>query len=107
MFAALVINKTVALYAGPSGIALIGQMQNIIQIANVFSQGGVNAGVIKYTAEYKNDPKKILTIWSNSIRITIICSVFVGIILITLSNQFSQLFLNSSLSSKQKQPNLL
>ena len=89
MIAALVINKAVAIYAGPSGIALIGQMQNAVQMANIFAQGGVNSGVTKYTAEYRNQPIKLFGIWSCSLRIAITCSFIVGLLLIFLSNNLS------------------
>lgn len=89
MIAALVINKAVAIYAGPSGIALVGQMQNAVQIANIFAQGGINAGVTKYTAEYRNQPTKLIDLWSSSIKIAVICSVFVGLALIFFSTNLS------------------
>ena len=47
----LVINKAIALYVGPSGLAVLGQFQNMLQLAMTASQGAINAGVTKYTAE--------------------------------------------------------
>jgi len=97
MLAALVINKAIAIYAGPSGIALIGQMQNALQIANTFSQGGVNAGVTKYTAEYRNQPIKLSSLWSCSIRIACTCSLIAGLLLIFFSNDLSLLILRNEM----------
>ena len=96
MIAALVINKAVAIYAGPSGIALIGQMQNAVQMINIFAQGGINSGVTKYTAEYRNQPIKLFGIWSGSLRIVITCSFIVGLLLIFLSNNLSLLVLRDN-----------
>ena len=93
MLAALVINKAVAIYAGPGGIALIGQMQNAMQVVNTFAQGGVNSGVTKYTAEYRNQPIKLLGVWSCSLRIAVTCSLVIGLLLIFLSNNLSFLVL--------------
>ena len=42
LLAALVINKAVALYIGPSGLAVIGQFQNMLQLAMTASQGAIN-----------------------------------------------------------------
>ena len=59
ILAGLVINKAVALYIGPSGLALIGQFQNFSQMVNKAAQGGVNAGVTKYAAEYGKDAGRL------------------------------------------------
>lgn len=96
MLAALVINKAVAVFAGPGGIALIGQMQNVIQMVNIFAQGGVNVGVTKYTAEYHKQPTKIFRVWSSSFRIIAVCSLIVGLLLIFLSDHLSLFILKES-----------
>lgn len=41
ILSALFINKALSLFIGPSGIATIGQFQNVIQIAATISQGGI------------------------------------------------------------------
>ncbi|EJA4662991.1 O-antigen flippase, partial [Escherichia coli] len=42
LLSALVINKAIATFIGPTGLALIGQFQNFTQIALVLAQGGIN-----------------------------------------------------------------
>lgn len=88
--AGLVINKAVSIYIGPSGIALIGQFQNTSQLAMTVAQGGINAGVTKYTAEYGAEGKEISKLWSTAAKITLSCSVVVGLILILLSQYISE-----------------
>ncbi|EFA5100662.1 O-antigen flippase, partial [Escherichia coli] len=39
LLSALVINKAIATFIGPTGLALIGQFQNFTQIALVLAQG--------------------------------------------------------------------
>ena len=90
MLAALVINKTVAIYTGPGGIALIGQLQDSMRIANTFAQGGINSGVTKYTAEFAQESNSIGRLWSTSARVTVFCSIIVGLILILFSNIISE-----------------
>ena len=45
MLSGFVINKTAAVYIGPSGIALIGQLQNVVQLVLTLGQGAINSGV--------------------------------------------------------------
>ncbi|MEZ9421296.1 O-antigen translocase [Vibrio breoganii] len=94
----LVINKAVSLYIGPSGLALIGQFQNVLQVLMTFSKGGINSGVTKYTAEYNNDrnTSSLREIWSTAAYITISCSVVVGFTSIVLSSKFSTLIFNTN-----------
>ena len=50
---AFVINKVVAIYAGPTGLALIGQLTSI-------SNGAITQGIVKYTAEYRRKTKSLV-----------------------------------------------
>lgn len=86
----LVINKVIAVYAGPTGLALVGQFQSLIQIIMSFSQGGVNQGVIKYTAEKKDDDKQLSIYTSASLRITVLSSVLVSLLCIFYSSTLSK-----------------
>lgn len=93
MVAALVINKAVAVYIGPTGLALIGQFQNFSQLVLTLAQGGINAGVTKYAAEYGKDDKRIPILFSTASKISLIASVVVGIGLVLFSNLASVHFL--------------
>lgn len=95
MLSGLVINKAVAVYIGPAGLALIGQFQSFSQIALIAAQGAINNGIVKYSAEYENDKDKSKTLISSAIKITIITSIITGIILIVFSFNLSLMILNS------------
>ena len=94
IIAGLVINKAASLYIGPAGIALIGQFQNSTQLAMTAAQGGINAGVTKYTAEYGDDHEALNKLWSTAARIVLYCSCTVGFILIAGSSYLSEQILN-------------
>jgi len=96
MLSRLVITKIIAIYIGPTGLALIGQFQNFSQIVLVFANGAVTQGVTKYTAEYVKQPKSLENLFSTSFRISLFTSIAVGIIIIILSKYFSLLFLHTS-----------
>jgi polysaccharide transporter, PST family len=63
-----VINKVIALYVGPSGLAVVGQLQNFMSIITTFSNGAITNGIVKYTAEYQTIEQK-QKIFSSSIVI--------------------------------------
>jgi len=95
MLAGLVINKAVAVYIGPSGLALIGQFQNFSQLVMTAAQGAINSGVTKYTAEYGKDDKRLPTLLSTASKISLFSSVVVGAGIVLFSNYASLHFLKS------------
>lgn len=95
MIAALVINKAVAVYIGPAGLALVGQFQNFTQLVMSAAQGAINSGVTKYAAEYGKESKKIPILFSTAGKISLISSLVVGTGIIVFSNFASLHFLKS------------
>lgn len=96
MLSLLVINKVVAVTIGPSGIAMIGQYQNFSQVAMTAAQGGLNQGVIKYTAEYKSDEDKLSELFSTAIKTSLFCSAFIGFLSVAASSYLAEYFLKSN-----------
>jgi len=89
------INKIIAIYVGPSGLAVIGQLQNFMSIVTTFSNGAISQGVVKYTAECNTIEEK-QKIFSSSIVISVICSFLISILLFGFSDYFSELILKDS-----------
>ena len=58
VISAFVINKVVAMYAGPTGLALIGQLKDFVTMITNISNGAITQGIVKYTAEYETIEKK-------------------------------------------------
>ncbi|WP_323665758.1 O-antigen translocase [Aliarcobacter butzleri] len=92
LVSAFVINKVIALYIGPSGLAIVGQLQNFTSIITTFSNGAISSGIVKYTAEYQDIEEK-KKIFSSSIVISLICSLIISIFLFTFSDYLSELIL--------------
>lgn len=88
IFAGFIINKTLALCAGPTGIALVGQLQNFNSLACTIAKGGISSGIVKYTSEFKNiiERKKIIF---TSFIITLVLSLFVGFCVLFMSKSLS------------------
>ncbi|WKE66788.1 O-antigen translocase [Gallaecimonas kandeliae] len=58
-----VIGKVVAIYTGPSGIAVLGQFQSFSTALNGFVNAPVSSGVIRYTAENMDDGYEACSSW--------------------------------------------
>ena len=95
MLAGMVSVKVVATIIGPAGIALLGQLNNFNTILLGVANGGIGSGVTKYVAEYRDDESAIKKYFSNALRITLVCSLFVAVVLIFGCRQLSQLILRS------------
>ena len=92
----IIRTKVVALLIGPSGIALISQMNDTVGIFSTFSNGGITTGVTKYIAEFKESEQECKLILSNSLKITLILSTLTGLILIIFSKYFSKTILTDN-----------
>jgi len=73
-----IIVKVVSVYIGPSGLALVAQFQNFIGIASSIATGGIESGIVKYTAEFKEEIETKRKIWSNALKLTFILTFLVS-----------------------------
>jgi polysaccharide transporter, PST family len=73
-----VVQKVIATYLGPSGLAIVSQFQNYINITTALATGGIQQGIVKYVAEVREDEVKKSLVISTSLSITLICVVFVS-----------------------------
>jgi len=88
MVSGFIINKTLAVYSGPIGIAMVGQLQNFNSILCTLSKGGINSGVVKYISEKKGINKKIKII-STSFYICTISSIILSSIMFISADYLS------------------
>ena len=84
-----IAGKFVALFTGAAGVALLGGFTNFITIVLTLANGAINAGIVKYTAEYKEDEEKIKSLFSSALRVSIYSSLIVGVGLIIFSKYLS------------------
>ncbi len=89
VISAFVINKVIAMYVGPSGLAVVGQLQDFMSIATKFSNGAITQGIVKYTAEYKTIEQK-QKIFSTSIIISLVCSLIISLFLFGMSDYLAE-----------------
>lgn len=95
MCTGLISVKVVASIIGPAGVALVGQLNNFASIVMSFASGGINSGITKYVAEYKDDDSKVTQYLSTALRITGICTLICSLLLIGLHRYISELIMLS------------
>jgi len=84
-----IITKIIAVYIGPSGLAIIGQLQNFIMVIKTVSGDFLKTAITKYTAEYEDDKNKKYALWSSAFKIAAILNLIAFIILIYFSKNIS------------------
>ena len=72
--ASFVISKILAIFVGPSGLAILGQLANASNILQSLSTGGITVGVTKYISEYSDSREKQINIINTSLKLTFLCS---------------------------------
>ena len=75
----LLASKMIALFIGPAGMALTGNLRNFLTLVDSVSTLGLQNGIIKYTAEHEKDRQKL-----NSTLATISIAVLAAILFISM-----------------------
>ncbi len=94
MLTGFVSIKVVALLVGPEGIAVMGQLSNFTTIALAAATLGINNGITKYVAEYKDDKPVLSLFISTAYKITLWGSLACGAVMIALCRPLSEWILH-------------
>ena len=90
----LITNKIIAVYLGTNGMFLIGQLKDFISISSSVGNLGTTNGIIKYTAEYKEQPNKINSFLDTGLKVHLYSAVVVCILTLIFKNEISNYFFN-------------
>lgn len=91
MLAGFIVAKVVAVYTGPSGIAILGQLQGFNNVITNLTSAPVGSGLVKYTAKYHEEGfAKCQPWWKASIQLTMLTCCIVIPLLIILSGNISR-----------------
>ncbi|CAJ1908044.1 O-antigen translocase [Aeromonas veronii] len=95
-----VIAKVVAIYTGPTGLAMLGQVQSMITSFSGIINAPVGSGIVRYTAENKDQGfEACVTWWRASVQWIMIISTIVIPPSLLLSGKISEwLFQDDKLS---------
>lgn len=85
-----IISKVSAIYLGPSGYAVVGNLRNLLQGVFGITATGFGSGVVKYVAESKADNKQFRLIVSSAIALSFCLSLVTGILLFAFSDYLAE-----------------
>ena len=95
LISGILLNKVVAVYLGPSGLAMIGQFQNFAGIVTGISNASVQTGIIAKTAEARDSRKK-KKIWKNALYLSIVFSILSSVMVFSLAGELAQYVMRDS-----------
>lgn len=71
------ILKLIACYLGAEGLGRLGHFMNLLTILSILAGGGILNGVIKYVAEYRSQPRRLVGFVSSAAGYSITFSVLI------------------------------
>ena len=67
----LITSKVLAVFVGPSGLALVGNMRNFVSLFESFATLGFQNGIIRYVAANKEDSNKLASFISTTLIVLV------------------------------------
>lgn len=64
--------KITAVFLGPAGLAVVGQLNNFLSMCASITAGGIQTGVTKMTAEHGDNPALQDRVWSTALRMSLL-----------------------------------
>ncbi len=84
-----VTSKVIAIFVGPSGMALVGNLRNFLTSTEAFATLGFENGVVKYVSEHKKEEQKLQQTLSTIFISVLSISAVLCLILFFFSNYFN------------------
>ena len=90
---AMILNKVLALYVGPSGYAMIGQFQNALAVALSLGGGVMGPGVTKGTAQHFDDQSQQHAVWQTALKLTLSATLAASLLFLVAHQWLSSMLL--------------
>lgn len=90
MTLAFVSQKIIAVFLGPEGVAVLGNVRSVIPMIESFSTLGIFNGIVKYVAEYKKDKKELQQLFSTAFVYVFFASIISFLILFFCADLLNQ-----------------
>lgn len=84
------LTKLFALFLGPSGLALLGNLKNFTQLLHSYGTLGMQNGIIRFSAEWKSKAQKISSLVGTLNIIFTVSSIIGGTFLFSFSETIAQ-----------------
>jgi len=95
ILSAIIMNKIIAVYAGPSGLALIGQFQNFASVVTGLANGSIQTGIVKKIAENDEDSHR-KKISNNALFLSISLAILVSLLVFIFAKPIAKYVLLDS-----------
>jgi O-antigen/teichoic acid export membrane protein len=86
--------KVLAVFTGPAGVAMLGQLTNFITILIQVSTAATGTGIVKLTGEFKDDKSQLKKVIDTSFTINLLFSIVVLIGIFLFQNQLTLFVFN-------------
>lgn len=96
ILAGFIVLKLVAVYLGAEGLGSLGQLMSLITILSLIAGGGITNGVIKYVAEYKILPPKMLYFVSGAFSYASYFSVVLLVVCLFYSKPLAKIVMGTT-----------
>ncbi|MCE0846439.1 O-antigen translocase [Buttiauxella sp. A2-C1_F] len=92
-----IVGKIIAIYIGPSGVALLGQLQGIVSIFNGLANAPASSGIVRYTSQnFEQGYEKCAPWWRASVVWILILSSIAILIAFVSAQYLSETLLNNA-----------
>lgn len=71
--------KVTAAYLGPSGVAMMGQLTNVLAFITGLAANGSATAVSRFTAEYRKEPERVASVFSSGVRFSLLVSIVIAV----------------------------
>lgn len=77
----LISQKLIAIFLGPDGVALVGNLRNALALFGLGATTGIDQGVLKYQSEFEDEPSILKKLYTTSAAYALLGSILVFLIL--------------------------
>ncbi len=89
MLSGIIITKVTATLIGPIGTAYIGEFGNVVVILTIISTGAIGTGIVKYVAEFKDDPEQLARLVRSALGVILAFSIPMSIVIMLAYKSFA------------------
>ena len=89
MILGLVSTKVIALFAGPAGVAAMGQLSSFLALSGTISGAGISPGVVKYVSQFHEDEVVRRRIYGSALALTAVFASTTLLVCVIFRNQIS------------------
>ena len=95
LISGFILNKVLAIYVGPQGLGLLGNLRNFLNSLKSISTLGFYRGIVKYTAEFNSNKQELPKVLSTSFITSGVMILLVSVILLSAAPYWSNLLFNT------------